>query len=235
MQPYVSQRYFISGMKCALPSADQIQQEGENMALKALALACALLTGNASASVLIDFEGVGNGATVNDFYNGGTDSLGNSGTNYGVHFSGGLVRYNQFGAYVYGPVTATFSTTLSGSGVSFMGDGLFLDTMSTVCYSSGSCEPFLFESMSYQPPTNGQPSGTVPGWYPGKVWPGNLPYADIVSITFNTLALDDIRFNGTAPATEATVPEPTSIALLSLGVLGLFGARRRQSGKSQNV
>lgn len=205
------------------------------MALKAIVLACAILAGNASAAVLIDFEGIAAGASVNDYYNGGTDSLGNTGTNYGVRFSGGEIRYNQLGAYLFGRTTVTFSTELSGSGVSFMGDGWFLDSMSTVCFSSGSCEPFLFESMSYQPPIGGQPAGTVPGWYPGKVWPGNLPYADIVSITFNTAALDDLRFNGVAPVANAEVPEPGSIALLGLGVFGLVTAHRRKSAKIQNA
>ena len=53
-------------------------------------VAAALLgaTGAASAAVItLDFEGVGNSASVNNFYNGGTDSLGNSGTNYGVAFN----------------------------------------------------------------------------------------------------------------------------------------------------
>lgn len=191
----------------------------------AIALAFALIAGSASASVLINFEGVGVGASVNDYYNGGTDSAGNSGTNYGVHFSGGSVRYNDFGAYVFGPVSVTFSTALSGSGISFMGDGLMLDSQSTVCFASGSCEPFQFDNMSSIPPMNGQPGGTVPGYYPGKVWPGNLPYADIVSITFNTLALDDLRFN-VADVAPAELPEPGTLALLGLGALGLLLRRK---------
>jgi hypothetical protein len=40
-----------------------------------------------AATIVLDFEGVGNGAQVLDFYNGGTDSAGNSGTNYGINFS----------------------------------------------------------------------------------------------------------------------------------------------------
>jgi len=35
----------------------------------------------------LTFEGVGNLASVNDFYNGGTDSAGHSGPNYGINFS----------------------------------------------------------------------------------------------------------------------------------------------------
>ena len=43
--------------------------------------------GSAKAFVLLDYEGIGNGAYINNFYNGGTDSQGNSGINYGVTFS----------------------------------------------------------------------------------------------------------------------------------------------------
>ncbi len=48
-------------------------------------LAC-LLTYNTASAFVLDFEGAGNVAYLNDFYNGGTDSQGNSGTNYGVQF-----------------------------------------------------------------------------------------------------------------------------------------------------
>lgn len=40
-----------------------------------------------AAPIVLDFEGVGDFASVNEFYNGGTDSAGNSGPNYGINFS----------------------------------------------------------------------------------------------------------------------------------------------------
>jgi PEP-CTERM motif len=40
----------------------------------------------ASAAFTLDFEGIADSAAINGFYNGGTDSAGNSGTNYGVLF-----------------------------------------------------------------------------------------------------------------------------------------------------
>src|SRR4051812_3801536 len=55
----------------------------------ALALSTAAIgfAAPAEASIVLTFEGVGNLASVNNFYNGGTDSVGNSGTNYGINFS----------------------------------------------------------------------------------------------------------------------------------------------------
>ena len=41
----------------------------------------------AAAPIVLDFEGVADRASVNNFYNGGTDSAGNSGINYGINFS----------------------------------------------------------------------------------------------------------------------------------------------------
>ncbi len=49
-------------------------------------MAALQLTNSADAQVLLTFEGVGNGAAVNGFYAGGTDSLGNAGPNLGVQF-----------------------------------------------------------------------------------------------------------------------------------------------------
>jgi hypothetical protein len=40
----------------------------------------------ATAAFTLDFEGIGNTAAINGFYGGGTDSLGNSGNNFGVQF-----------------------------------------------------------------------------------------------------------------------------------------------------
>jgi len=54
------------------------------------AAAIAAVAGSASADVYtLTFEGVGDLAEVANFYNGGTDSLGNAGPNYGVEFAQG--------------------------------------------------------------------------------------------------------------------------------------------------
>lgn len=57
------------------------------------AMTAGLLVGSASAAqaTVLTFEGVGSNARVDNFYNGGTDSAGNSGPNVGVSFTGGLI------------------------------------------------------------------------------------------------------------------------------------------------
>jgi len=51
-------------------------------------LAASLVAGNSyAAKVVLNFEGIGNFAAVNDFYNFGVDSEGNTGTDYGISFS----------------------------------------------------------------------------------------------------------------------------------------------------
>src|SRR5258706_14418209 len=67
--------------------------------------------------ITLTFEGVADKASVNDFYNGGTDSAGNSGVNYGINFSSnslGLIAFdsggtgNFFGAQAPSPATVVF-------------------------------------------------------------------------------------------------------------------------------
>jgi len=55
----------------------------------ACAAAIALsVAGHAAADpIVLTFEGIADRASVNDFYNGGTDSSGRRGTNYGINFS----------------------------------------------------------------------------------------------------------------------------------------------------
>jgi hypothetical protein len=84
-----------------------------------LMVAAALqLATSAGAQVLLTFEGVGNGAAVNDFYAGGTDSLGNVGPNFGVRFVGstlGLVDEDAGG-------TGNFANEPSPSTIEFFTD-----------------------------------------------------------------------------------------------------------------
>jgi hypothetical protein len=49
----------------------------------------------AAAPIVLDFEGAGNSANVLNFYNGGTDSQGNSGANLGINFASNALSLIQ--------------------------------------------------------------------------------------------------------------------------------------------
>lgn len=205
-----------------------------------------LLAGSANASILIDFEGVGSGAEVLDFYNGGTDSMGNSGINYGVHFSGGIVRHNQFGAYLSGDIfyrnsiTMTFSPTPPAAGeidhfnIGFLatrfddaadggnswiyGDGLF-----DAVFIAGINNPYCLRSYTRQECIDMHyltDYNTLTGYTFNGVGTANR-------IVFNTSGLDNIEFGSNGRPANRTVPEPASLALIALGLLGLMCSRKR--------
>lgn len=76
----------------------------------------------AAVAFTLDFEGVGNTANILDFYNGGTDSQGNSGENFGVSFgqnSLGIVDKDAGGDgnFANEPTPDTIMFFLSGSSV----------------------------------------------------------------------------------------------------------------------
>ncbi len=69
----------------------------------ASALAAGLLSaaGASAATINLDFAGVTSTASVNNFYNGGTDSAGASGTNYGVSFAGSVLDLTNDATVTY--------------------------------------------------------------------------------------------------------------------------------------
>jgi outer membrane autotransporter protein len=67
-----------------------------------------------AAPFVLDFEGVGNYAAINNFYNGGTDSAGNSGPNYGVSLSSNSLALTE-GNYSFNPSPPTILFFQSGS------------------------------------------------------------------------------------------------------------------------
>ena len=89
------------------------------------ALLTAGLVYSASAAAVVitlDFEGIGDQASIDNFYNGGTDSLGNSGTNYGVAFGSntlGIIDADAGGTGNFGnePTPDTIMFFLTGSAV----------------------------------------------------------------------------------------------------------------------
>jgi len=102
----------------------------------ALALSAALAGAASASTVVLTFEGVGDNAAINNFYNGGTDSLGNSGPNLGVAFSGatlGLIDADNGG-------NGNFANEPTPNTIMF-----FLDSSSAVLnYAAGFDTGFAF-------------------------------------------------------------------------------------------
>ena len=82
--------------------------------LVALVYATSLSLNSFAVPFVLDFEGVGSYAAINNFYNGGTDSAGNSGTNYGVSFSSNSLGLTA-GNYSFNPSPPTILFFVSGS------------------------------------------------------------------------------------------------------------------------
>jgi len=69
----------------------------------ASALAAGLLSaaGASASTINLDFSGATSTASVNNFYNGGTDSAGASGTNYGVSFAPSVLDLTNDANFTY--------------------------------------------------------------------------------------------------------------------------------------
>ncbi|MDP3669586.1 MAG: PEPxxWA-CTERM sorting domain-containing protein [Telluria sp.] len=186
-------------------------------------LAAAALTGMAlpalAATVVIDFDSIANNAHVNQFYNGGLDSLGGSGPNFGIDFSA-FVTATSLSAPTSPPryVYVTKPTGIVNVAAGFTGFSFAYGTLAPATLS-------VFSGL------NG--TGTLLG---NQVVNGNSSAFGSSAVTFSgvgrsvTLAsmpnyagVDDLRFEMAQP-----VPEPGSWAMLlaGFGVLGILARRR---------
>jgi hypothetical protein len=212
-----------------------------------------------AAPFTMDFTGIADGALVNDYYNGGTDSTGASGTNYGVHFTNARVTYNKDGPLIT-PASGF------GFGISFapgIQSSLPYPTLSFLAagYGTGSDGTFsyLTGANPYQPidavfiSGNGDPycsskadcdakgyswidpmdmGGYIVGLTPDATNFGfsNVAYAD--DIAFGLSARPDRRrYPGDSASGDPSgeVPEPGILGLMTAGMLGLGFTRRRAS------
>ncbi|MCB1933874.1 MAG: PEP-CTERM sorting domain-containing protein [Candidatus Accumulibacter sp.] len=199
--------------------------------------------------VVLDFEGAGNLASLNDFYNGGTDSLGNSGVNYGVSFNSDALAVIDSDAGGTGnianepsPNTVLFFLT----GTALMNYAAGFDTGFSFYYSSstaatidvydgldGTGNLLASVNVTAQHTNNcvGDPNGTFCNWTAVGVSFNGIAKSVDFGGTTNQTAYDNVTFGAATPCGPngcTEVPEPASLALLGLGLAGLgFGRRKR--------
>lgn len=212
-----------------------------------LFLAVAIASPVAYALPVITFSGVANGANVADFYNGGTDSAGYAGVNYGIHFNA-VVANNVAGPYVKGTASMTFNADMFGANVPFYiqfnASNYGIDPVQS--YINGTYGDSVYVS------GNGNPRCSTPAaceaigslYVPHSSMGGYYFYSDgsATSVSFITDRLDNIRFvlasevgNNPRPPSLAgsleldrDIPEPAPVALFGIGAVMLTLMRRKK-------
>jgi hypothetical protein len=213
-----------------------------------LGLASAVFAGSAfAAPVVLDFEGIGDQARILDFYNGGTDSAGNSGANYGVSFGTdalGLVDVDAGGTgnTANEPSGETVMFFLTGSAI--LNNAAGFDTGFSFYYSAAYAASVDVYSglnatgtllgtinLSAQNRFNcvGDPAGEYCNYSAaGLSFNGTARSIDF-SGTANYVVFDNITFGAATP--PPPVPEPGTYAMLGLGLAGIAAFRRLANRK----
>jgi hypothetical protein len=205
----------------------------------------ALFTLPAAASVItLDFEGAGNQAALLNFYNGGTDSAGNSGANYGVSFGGNALSLvdadaGGSGNFANEPSPSTIMFFLSGTtdlnyAPGFTSGFSFYYSSSTDAdvnvYSGENASGTLLGTIHLNAQAfngcSGDPTGQFCNWSAAGVAFAGIAKSIDFGGTVNQTGYDNITFGSSVP----TIPEPSTYALMALGLAGVGAiARRRKS------
>jgi hypothetical protein len=221
-----------------------------------LALGMAVISAAASASpIVLDFENIApypnnNDVLVQNYYNGGTSSVGTSGTNYGVSFGdnalviclnsqtvtcsntsrGGLAPNSSQGSLFFLSGSQTYMNVAAGFDTGFSFDYVSAVNGSVQVYDGLNGTGNLLGTLNLTPN-----QGSCPGYNAGY-----CPFSP-VGVTFNGVAksvsfagvanqivFDDITI-GSPIAGQTDVPEPATLALLGLGMAGAAFARRKRA------
>lgn len=216
--------------------------------LAAAAVAAVVTPAFAANPIVLDFEGIGDQATIAGFYNGGTDSSGHSGVNYGVTFAGdarGIIDSDQGGSgnFANEPSSKTVLFFLSDSAVLNFAAGF--DTGFSFFYSSNGAAVIDVYSGVNKTGTKlaslnlasnfsnggckGDPTGTYCHWDAIGVNFAGIAKSIDFGGTSNFVAYDNVTFGSAVPVPG--IPEPSTYALMALGLAGIGAVvrRRRQS------
>lgn len=207
--------------------------------------ALAAVASNASAAVItLDFEGAGNQAQLLEFYNGGTDSQGNSGVDYDISFGENalsIIDADDGGSGNIGnePSPSTVLFFLSGSAILNYEAGF--DTGFSFFYTSVSFSGTVSVYDGLDGTGNllgtidlpalgagpGDPNGSFSNWAAAGLEFDGIAKSIDFGGTVNQIAYDNVTF-GSATPTPA-IPEPSTYALMALGLAGMgFVARRNK-------
>jgi hypothetical protein len=209
-------------------TSDQIKASGQNS------------QDNPSGTIVLNFEGLGDMDNISQFYNGGTSSLGFSGTNFGIYFSSNTLSLIDFdnggtGNFANEPSPNTAMFFLTGSspimnvptgfttgfsffytsfsaGTVFVYDGL--DGTGTLLAT----QPF---AANYNLNCNGDPLGDFCHWDAvGVSFPGTAKSVSFAGIQ-NQCGFDNVTFGSTTPGGNG-IPTLSQWGLIILG-LALLG------------
>lgn len=201
--------------------------------ISAAALALLAATPAFAGNTLLDFERVTSFASISEFYNGGADGAGQVGPALGISFTGdalGLV--NDFSSYFsHAPSPVGVMTAVGADATMNVAAG-FTEAIA-FSYSSSAFVPLAVSVWSglggsgellasFNLVSNAQ-RGCNDSDYCRFDQLASTFAGTAHSVTFgnaaNVAAFDDISIG--------VVPEPSAALLLSLGITGLFLARRR--------
>ncbi len=218
--------------------------------LMAVLVATTILLGGIvaqAAVVVLNFEGLQDHEAVNDFYNGGTGSLGSSGTNYGINFSTNSLAIidadapGGTGNFANEPSPSTILFFLSG-GAATMNVAAGFTTGFSFFYAN---DTTLVGSVTVYDGLNatgnvlaslvlplagvglGDPNGGTFGvWLPvGVAFNGTAKSVDFAG-SQNQIGFDDVTLGSEIPNPEGDIPEPASIVIWTLLAGAVFCARR---------